>query len=396
MKLNKFEVNSFGPIGKASVDFGDLTILIGPQASGKSLFLQLLKLVSDKKHIRKTLEQFNYVYSESLDKLLDVYFGEGLSKLWTEKTKILEGNHQIEKTFFKPKQREVIKNSSENIFYIPAQRVISLSDGRPKSFTEFDETVPYVLKNFSDTLRLFLQRSKSLEQSVFPAQQKLKDILKDSYQDSIFHGGNVKFDERSGRKKFRMDIQDSSMPFMTWSAGQKEFMPLLLAFYYLSPSGKVSRTDNIKTIILEEPEMGLHTKALRSILLNLLELMSRGYKIVLSTHSSFFLEFAWFMKNIPKNGNSVVSLSRLFEVKNNSEKFAQLFETILKKKLKAYSFQFTNKKVQTKDISDLDPFSNDAEIADWGGLTSFATRTGDVLSELTLFDEQKNGVDEKK
>lgn len=47
--MERLEVQSFGPIGKVSIEFGDLTLLIGPQASGKSIFLQLLKLLVDKK-----------------------------------------------------------------------------------------------------------------------------------------------------------------------------------------------------------------------------------------------------------------------------------------------------------------------------------------------------------
>lgn len=46
--MERLEVQSFGPIGKVSIEFGDLTLLIGPQASGKSIFLQLLKLLVDK------------------------------------------------------------------------------------------------------------------------------------------------------------------------------------------------------------------------------------------------------------------------------------------------------------------------------------------------------------
>ena len=53
--MERLEVQSFGPIGKVSIEFGDLTLLIGPQASGKSIFLQLLKLLVDKKHILYTL-----------------------------------------------------------------------------------------------------------------------------------------------------------------------------------------------------------------------------------------------------------------------------------------------------------------------------------------------------
>ncbi len=46
-------VKDFGPIKNANVGFGDLTILIGPQASGKSLFLELFKLMKDHDNIDK-------------------------------------------------------------------------------------------------------------------------------------------------------------------------------------------------------------------------------------------------------------------------------------------------------------------------------------------------------
>ena len=52
------KVENFGPIGKADVTFGDLTFLVGAQASGKSLFLELLKLLVDKDAIVETLRFF--------------------------------------------------------------------------------------------------------------------------------------------------------------------------------------------------------------------------------------------------------------------------------------------------------------------------------------------------
>lgn len=57
--MNELKVENFGPIGKAYVDFGDLTILVGAQASGKSLFLELLKLLEDKEAIVETLRKYN-------------------------------------------------------------------------------------------------------------------------------------------------------------------------------------------------------------------------------------------------------------------------------------------------------------------------------------------------
>ena len=43
----KLYIENFGPIKKADVTLGDLNVSVGPQASGKSLFWQLLKLLLD-------------------------------------------------------------------------------------------------------------------------------------------------------------------------------------------------------------------------------------------------------------------------------------------------------------------------------------------------------------
>ncbi len=45
--MKSLEVSSFGPIKQGKVEFGDLTILVGPQASGKSLLVQLFKAIED-------------------------------------------------------------------------------------------------------------------------------------------------------------------------------------------------------------------------------------------------------------------------------------------------------------------------------------------------------------
>ncbi|HND96736.1 MAG TPA: ATP-binding protein, partial [Chitinophagaceae bacterium] len=82
LDLDNLKLKSFGPIEEANVTFGDLTLLVGPQASGKSIFIQLLKLIIDKKHIRKTLEQYNFIWSKDPNEILDRYFGEGMHGIW--------------------------------------------------------------------------------------------------------------------------------------------------------------------------------------------------------------------------------------------------------------------------------------------------------------------------
>ena len=76
-------IRNFGPISEAQMDFGDLTFLIGPQATGKSLSLELLKLIIDQQHIIATLRNYNYILNKKdATNLLEGYFGEGLSKLF--------------------------------------------------------------------------------------------------------------------------------------------------------------------------------------------------------------------------------------------------------------------------------------------------------------------------
>ena len=319
--MEYLKIKSFGPIAEVDVHFGDLTLLVGPQASGKSIFIQLLKLLIDKNHIRKTLEQYNYIWGKDVDKTLDLYFGEGMSKIWRGDTEIQLDEKTYSKSFLLPSKTGRIGKTSKNeesLFYIPAQRILSVSDGRPKTFMEFDSSAPYVLRQFSETLRQLLQNGMGKSESIFPISNRLKEPLRQSFNESIFHDGKVVMDERTGQKKLRMEIQGMSVPFITWSAGQKEFMPLLMGFYWLCPPSKVSKKDDYKYVVLEEPEMGLHPQAIKSVILQVIDLLSRGYKVIMSTHSPVMLEFAWAFNLLQKSKVSDDALYDLFEIKKTT------------------------------------------------------------------------------
>ena len=49
------EIHDFAQIRDATIELGDLTVLVGPQATGKSLALQLLKLCVDGQRITRAL-----------------------------------------------------------------------------------------------------------------------------------------------------------------------------------------------------------------------------------------------------------------------------------------------------------------------------------------------------
>lgn len=382
--MNNLLVKSFGPIESANIDFGDLTILVGPQASGKSILIQLLKLLSDKYHIRKTLEQYGYIWHTDTDKILDLYFGEGMSKIWRKGSSITLDNKKYTKDSLSPKRgrRDRTESIEEELFYIPAQRILSVADGRPKTFMEFDGATPYVLRQYSETLRQLLQNGMGKLESIFPISNRLKLPLRQSFNNSIFHDGKVILDEKTGQKKLRMEVEGMSVPFIAWSAGQKEFMPLLLGFYWLCPPSKVSKKDNLKYVVIEEPEMGLHPQAIKSVILQIIDLLSRGYKVIVSTHSPVFLEFAWAFNNLKKAQANNNVLYELFDIPKTAPTI-RLFNGILSgKTINTYYFERIKEKVVTKNISDLDAGSEDIAMSEWGGLSSFSSKATDLISKI--------------
>ena len=128
--------------------------------------------------------------------------------------------------------------------------------------------------------------------------------------------------------------------------------------------------------------MGLHPLAIQAIILQMIEFINNGFKVIVSTHSPMLLEFVWAyncLKKIPKN-KRVGALCELFGIqcsKNNHKFLKRIFE----KDIKTYYFsRNTAEKVESKDISSLDVFSEETAINEWGGLTQFSSKTNDVVS----------------
>lgn len=378
--MKHIQIENFGPIRSLDIQLGDLTILLGPQASGKTLFLQMLKLLADKDHVVQNLERYNYVIDQQPDKILNYYFGDRLSSMWNKNTIVKVGEQTYKKGFLIKEEK---KNAKEKLFYIPAQRILSISDGRPKNFMEYDISSPYILRNFSETLRVFFQNGMGSEHMIFPLNNRLKGGMKKSFNDAIFHGGQVVIDEQSGQKKMRMKVGDTSLPFMTWSAGQKEFMPLLMAIYCLTgPLSKTINRNQYQYVVIEEPEMGLHPRAIQSVILQILEFIKLGFMVIVSTHSPVLLEFAWTFKILQQFPVEIRerALFELFEVAPTSN-VSNIIKGVIGKDIRTYYFSHTKEGVKTSDISTLDVASEEIDEAEWGGLSQFASKASEVVSK---------------
>lgn len=379
---DRISVKNFGPIREVDVELGDLTVLIGAQASGKSLFLQMFKLIKDRSAILKSLENYGFVVNNKLENLLNRYLGEGLSSMWNEESEFILNDKIFDRKSFECSPKG---NPSDQVFYIPAQRILSIADGRPKYFMEFSENDPFVLRKFSDTLRLLVQNGLGDSGVLFPLPNRLKSAIKKMYDRAIFHGGKVVLEEKSGQRKIAMNVENMRLPLMTWSAGQKEFMPLLMAFYCLSgPPQNVVNRKEYEYIILEEPEMGLHPLAIQTIILQMIEFMHAGYKVVVSTHSTVLLEFVWaynYLKNIPEN-KRVGALCEVFGIQSSKKNNLNFLNDIYGKDIKTYYFsRDSSGKVGAKDISSLDVYSDDVAMNEWGGLTQFSSKANEVVSK---------------
>ncbi|MGA2325353.1 MAG: AAA family ATPase [Bryobacteraceae bacterium] len=379
MARETLNLKNIGPIREADIKFGDLTVLVGPQATGKSIFLQFLKLLVDAGPIFRTLRTHGLDWDRKADSFLQVYLGEGMGSLWQPgKSEITWcGVHVSLDDLVRSRK----KGEAERTFFIPAQRVLALSrEGWLRPFTDYRAGDPFTVRDFSEKLRVQMEAGLGRGQAVFPQPGRLKSEIRDLLSRTIFSGFQLEL-EKSGPQK-RLVLSDSQhstkLPFMVWSAGQREFVPLLLGLYWLLPPTKVKRRKSIQWVIIEELEMGLHPQAIETMLVIILDLLWRDYRVCLSTHSPHVLDLLWALRNLRAANADPTSVLDIFRVKKNPPTLA-LGETALRIDAKVYYFDPTTR--DTRDISNLDPAADEKMEAGWGGLTELSGRAADIVAK---------------
>lgn len=376
--MKSLKVSQFGPIQEGQVEFGDLTLLVGPQATGKSLFLQLFKLLMDIGAVREEIKRFNLRWNRDISSFFELYFGEGMSGLYEkENTQVVRDGREVDLPQYIARSRQ--REKTEKMFYIPAQRVITIRDGLTRPFTDYRAGDPFVVREFSERLHQLVQTEFAQTDRLFPQEGRLKKEYRDLIKKHIFGGFGLQTDaERFQRRVVLRGAGGRVLPFLTWSAGQREFVPLLLGLYWLIPPTKVSRRGKVEWVVIEEPEMGLHPNAISVVMLLVLELLRRGYKVCLSTHSPHVLDIVWALKMFQEYKGSEADVRAIFGLpaKPNLKSFAQ---ECLRKSYRVSYFQPNG---TIRDISNLDPASEEAAEAGWGGLTEFSSNVGEIVSRV--------------
>src|SRR6266571_574125 len=314
--MTTLNIHNLGQVREARLTFGDLTVLVGPQATGKSIAFQLLKLMVDAGQVQAELGRHGLDWSGKLPEFLDVYFGEGMRSIWRERESAVEwAGKSVDLRRLAARKR---KSKDESLFFIPAQRVLALRDGWPRPFTDYTPGDPFAVRQFSENLRVLVEQEFGASGDLFPKERRLKREFRDLLQRHVFSDFHLKVDKFHSQKRLVLAAEETkeSLPYMVWSAGQREFVPLLLGFYWLMPPTKVSTRDDIKWVVLEELEMGLHPRAIAVVLLLVLELVARGYRVCLSTHSPQVLDAVWALRHMKEQHASAQAFLSIFEAAN--------------------------------------------------------------------------------
>src|ERR1041385_2285086 len=86
MPASRLVIRDFAQILDASIEFRDLTVLVGAQGTGKSLVLQWLKAAIDGRYIVETLRQAGQPVSRKT--LVDLIFGLGMGSAWRDSSQV--------------------------------------------------------------------------------------------------------------------------------------------------------------------------------------------------------------------------------------------------------------------------------------------------------------------
>ncbi len=363
-------IRRFAHLDDLNLSLGDLTVLVGPQGAGKSLALQWLKVAMDGRQIVEALKAAGHP-TDRADVLIDLIFGAGMAPAWREgETEVVLAGRKLS-----AKGLGRVGDGSEQLFFVPAHRSMLISDGWAAPFQKLTSDTPAVARMFSQNL--FDRFSGKDAGTLFPLEKRLKSEIRDQIDRAVFHGGTVGIEEDAQHaRRLRLVHGNMHLPFMTWTAGQREFTPLLLGLYHLLPSTKLRKREGTDWVVIEEPEMGLHPQAVTAVMLLILDLLWRGYRVVLSTHSPHVLTMLWMMRQLREHDARWQLVCEAFDVRKPAQ-MQQVAVAALTKDYRAHLLQFgPNGRVVSSDISTLDPGSDDERVSGWGGLTEYSSRFG--------------------
>jgi hypothetical protein len=189
-------------------------------------------------------------------------------------------------------------------------------DGWFRPFNNYNAGDPFSIRDFSEKLRRLMESDGGRHGAIYPQSRKLKAEIRELLSKTIFGGFQLELDKAGPQKRLVLRGHDMQIPYMVWSAGQREFVPLLLGLYWLLPATTPLKPRTTEWVMIEELEMGLHPKAIAALFFIVLELMWRGYRVCLSTHSPQVLDLVWALGKLREHDASPQKVLSLLDVKH--------------------------------------------------------------------------------
>jgi hypothetical protein len=297
---------------------------------------------------------------------------------WSTKTRVSFGSSQLDLAALARGRR---RHEQHRLFYVPAHRALTISGGWPASFRSPPPDTPFVVRAYGERVAEILTTSNTAEgATLFPLERRMKAELREAFDEAILHGASIELRTRGVRRELQIVHHDTNLSYMAWTAGQREFVPLLLGLYDALPSGKLTRREPLEWVVIEEPEMGLHPKGIMAVLLIVFELLARGYKVVLSTHAPLILHVLWAIRMLRGKRGAPMRVAELFE-QSGSPGMRSLAEAALEAQIAVTYLDFDHtQRVRSTDISGLDPAAVDESESGWGGLMAFNSRIAESIA----------------
>ncbi len=212
--METLKLHQIAQIVDADLTFGDLTVLVGPQASGKSIALQMLKLLVDTGQVQRDLSAY-IDWPSDISKFFDAYFGEGMQAIWRKgQSRVTWGGKVVDMVKLAGHMRP---KKDQAMFLIPAQRVLAMRDGWPRPFSDYSPGDPFSVRAFSENLRGLVDREFGGAPELFPQEGRLKSEFRELLQKHVFGDFHLRVD-KVRRKRLVLGATRRRCPI--WSGRQ--------------------------------------------------------------------------------------------------------------------------------------------------------------------------------
>lgn len=288
----KLIVKNFGPIKDVEIEYNQLLLLIGPQASGKSVLAKLISIFSD----------FEFILDKNLNKLLSIYNIEFLTKdsyikyeYFNSYIEYSNGEIKTDIKFSDSLNYESILNSAvekalseisplnydrallskqvkkqtealikkDYVIYIPTERtlVASISDFL-FNFIKSDIKIPECAINFGAR---FEYARKEIGNYVVPFLENIEYV----------------FENNTNQLKIN---DNKKINFSQSSSGLQAVIPMTIVIESLK---NIEKTNNI---IIEEPELNLYPSTQKRLVQYLSKnCLAENKGLIITTHSPYIL-----------------------------------------------------------------------------------------------------------